>query len=188
MKTTVAAIILAAGQGSRIGQPKLFLRTADRTFLEAVIKTLETAGVTDITVVVRPADEERARELVGAHLARVNEHPENGPLSSLRIGLDALPGCDGYLVFPVDHPEVGTGTVTALLAAFDARRGAVIKPAFRGKAGHPVIIPAQLARTIDGADVAGGLANLIAGSGLSVAAVEVDDPTVLKNINTKDDL
>lgn len=184
----VAAVILAAGQGSRIGQPKLFLEIGGRTFLEAVVKTLDEAGVTDVVAVVRDEDRERAAELVQPHRVCVNGHPEEGPLSSLRIGLGALPGYEGCLVFPVDHPAVATRTIRALLAAFGKTRRRVVKPTCNGNPGHPVIIPAALAGHIPDHDVAGGLARLIAGCGLPAVAVGVDDPAVLKNINTKDDL
>ncbi|MCU0606723.1 MAG: nucleotidyltransferase family protein [Candidatus Edwardsbacteria bacterium] len=188
MKTTVAAIILAAGQGTRIGRPKLFLETGGRTFLEAVVKTLEEAGVTDVAAVVGSDDRDRARELAKPHHVLVNQHPEHGPLSSLRIGLDALPGYDGYLVFPVDHPQVAAGTIGALVARFEAESRTVSKPVCEGKTGHPVIIPAALAQTIPDKDIEGGLAKLIAESGSAVTLVPVDDPAVLKNINTRDDL
>ncbi|HTY08242.1 MAG TPA: nucleotidyltransferase family protein [Candidatus Edwardsbacteria bacterium] len=188
MRTKVAAIILAAGQGSRIGQPKLFLKTGDRTFLESVTKTLADAGLADITAVVRNEDRERAAGLIQPRRVRVNGHPENGPLSSLRTGLDAQKDRDGYLICPVDHPAVAADTIRALLAAFDAQRGNVVKPAFNGKAGHPVLIPAALAKRIPDKDIAGGLAKVIAGSGVAVTLVPVDDDAVLKNINTMDDI
>lgn len=188
MAARVAAIILAAGRGRRVGQPKLFLKAGCRTFLETVVSTLENAGVTDIVAVVREEDRERAAALARPQRVRVNRHPEDGPLSSLRTGIDTLPGHDGYLVFPVDHPAVDAGTIKALLAAFGDQRGSVVKPTFNGTAGHPVIIPAALAQQVPGKDIAGGLAALVAGSGRAVTPVPVADPAVLKNINTKDDL
>jgi molybdenum cofactor cytidylyltransferase len=188
MKAKVAAIILAAGQGNRIGQPKLFLKTGDRTFLEAVVKALADAGVADITAVVRNEDRERAAGLAQPRQVRVNGHPENGPLSSLRIGLDAQKDCDGYLIYPVDHPAVAVGTIKALLSAFDLQRGNVVKPTFNGTAGHPVLIPAELAKRIPDKDIKGGLAKVIADSGIAVTLVPVNDGAVLKNINTMDDL
>jgi molybdenum cofactor cytidylyltransferase len=188
MRTKVAAIILAAGQGRRIGRPKLFLKTGNRTFLEAVVSTMADAGVTSIVAVVRNEDKERATDLAKPHQVSINDHPANGPLSSLRIGIDTLPGCDGYLVMPVDHPTVDPSTIKALLMTFAIEPNGVVKPTFDGKAGHPVIIPKTVAKKVTGKDIEGGLAKVIADSGIAVTHVPVDDGAVLKNINTMDDL
>ena len=184
----IAAIVLAAGSGRRAGQPKLFLMSGLRTFLEKIILTLEAAGVADIVIVVSTESEERATALAGGHQVFVNGRPERGPLSSLRIGIDAVTGRDGYLVWPVDHPEVTSGTIRALAAAFCDHANSVIKPRCRGQAGHPVIITSSLASRVPGEDVPGGLAALIRSSGTPVTLVDVEDPGVARNINTKDDL
>ena len=70
----------------------------------------------------------------------------------------------------------------------DNDQRAVVKPSYQNKAGHPVVIPSTMAAIVPDTDIVGGLAKLIADSGLPVAAVAVDDPAVLKNINTMDDL
>jgi molybdenum cofactor cytidylyltransferase len=96
-----------------------------------------------------------------------------------------MPGYDGYLVHPVDHPEVSSDTIRALMAAFG---NAAVKPRYRSRAGHPVIIPSSLAAMIEGTDVNGGLAAVIRSSGTPITLVDVEDPGVIRNINTKEDL
>lgn len=186
--TRVAAVVLAAGKGQRMGQPKLFLDSGGRTFLELVIALLESTEVPDINIVVRGEDRERADGIAKSHQICVNQHPENGPLSSLRIGLDAAPGFDGYLVMPVDHPFVKAETISELIKAFQQNSDEVIKPAFRGKDGHPVIIPSSLSPTITGEDREGGLAGLIRDSGLRITRIEIADMGTVKNINTTGDI
>ncbi|MDI6740564.1 MAG: nucleotidyltransferase family protein [Candidatus Edwardsbacteria bacterium] len=185
---TVAAIVLAAGTGGRIGCPKLFLKSGGKTFLELVINILETAGLSDITVVVRGERQDEAVQIAGGHAVRVNQHPENGPLSSLRVGLDAAPGFDGYLVMPVDHPFVKAKTVRELVSAFAQTSDCVIKPSCQGKAGHPVIVPIAAVGKIPRKDSEGGLARIIKDSGAQVRVLETGDGNILRNINQRTEL
>jgi molybdenum cofactor cytidylyltransferase len=184
----IAAIILAAGKGRRMGQPKLFLSSGGRAFLELVAGTLESAGIRDIIAVVREGDKEPAKALAKNCRLVVNEHPENGPLSSLRAGLDSSPGFDGYLVAPVDHPFIKPTTVIGLVGEFQRDPNKIIKPAFRGKDGHPVIIPRVLTEKVPGSDLEGGLAGLIRASGLGIIRLEINDRGIFKNVNTTGDL
>lgn len=187
MSATVTAIILAAGQGQRIGQPKLFLESGGRTFLEAVLATLDQAGVRDVAVVTRGELLKRASELAPGRMVLANPDPERGMLSSLAIGVRESTVVDGYLIWPVDHPHVAARTVELLLTAFQAGNTAA-KPVHRGRAGHPVIIPRKLARDLPAGDVRGGLAKVLADLGVPVELVMVDDPGILKNINEPYDL
>jgi molybdenum cofactor cytidylyltransferase len=184
----IAAIIMAAGRGERMGQPKLFLESAGKSFLELVITALEGAGILDITAVVRKEDRARSATMIKSYRLAVNRHPENGPLSSLRAGLDSAPGFEGYLVVPVDHPFIKPGTIRDLAETFKQKPYTIVKPYCQGKSGHPVIIPASLAEHIAGQDTTGGLAQVIRNSGLAVARLEVNDNGIFRNINTKGDM
>lgn len=183
----IAAIILAAGKGERLGQPKMFLRANNRTFLEMTIASLEEAGISDITVAVRGETEKAAKALAGGCRIVVNQHPDEGPLSSLRAGLDAAQGFGGYVVAPVDHPFVRPETITGIIWEYKKDPHRVVKPSCHGKDGHPIIIPPVLAGMVPASDIEGGLARLITDSGIEIARVRVDDGGTVRNINTKDD-
>ena len=184
----IAAIILAAGKGARIGQPKLFLKTGSETFLERIIRELETAGLDEITVVVSPGLKREANALVKKHRLVVNPHPENGMVSSLHAGIQAAPGFDGYMAVPVDHPYVTSDTYSKLLMAFHGNSHRVIKPRYQGKPGHPVILPSGFAAGIPAHDVDGGLAGLLRKVEAEAVSVDVADEGVRQNINTKQDM
>lgn len=61
----VTALILAAGEGSRFGQPKAFLSVRDRTLLERAVAAAQPFAAA-VIVGVRPADVAEAETLVGA--------------------------------------------------------------------------------------------------------------------------
>jgi CTP:molybdopterin cytidylyltransferase MocA len=187
---TVGAVILAAGAGERLGGPKLRLESGGRPFLDCVLAAVTGAGCAPVVCVVRAEDREwsagRLEPAGGAVV--VNPEPERGALSSLRLGLDRLDSCAGALVAAVDHPFVTAATCRALAAAFTARPDAVVKPVWDGRSGHPVVIPRELFARVPREDRAGGLAEVIRGSGLREILLPVDDPGVCRNINFPADL
>lgn len=88
----ISALILAAGQAKRMGQPKMLLPWGETTVLGQVIETVKAAGVDDILVVTGGAREQVER-IVASYGLRVtrNENFEDGEmLSSIQAGLCAL--------------------------------------------------------------------------------------------------
>lgn len=89
---SISAIILAAGQSKRMGQPKLLLPWENTTVLGKVIETIQTAGVEDILVVTGGARDEVEKIITNYKLRVVHndnfEHEEM--LGSIQLGLKAL--------------------------------------------------------------------------------------------------
>ena len=109
-------------------------------------------------------------------------------LSSLFLGLESHEDKLGYLLVPVDHPMIKTDTYTMISGMFSEHRDSIIKVSYKGKNGHPLIIPASFKKYINGNDVDGGLESVLREPGTEVISIPVDDPAVLKNINTQADL
>jgi nicotine blue oxidoreductase len=136
----VAAIILAAGAGRRMGGPKALLSLGGRSFLAHAVATLSRPGVTRV-IAVLGHDAERVRghagDLGDVECVR-NAAYESGMLSSLLCGLARaeVGGAEAVLVHPVDHPRIGEATVDRVLDALAA--GATIAvPSWQGRRGHP---------------------------------------------------
>ena len=66
MTPRLVAIVPAAGQSRRMGQPKLLLDLAGRTVIARVIEALRDAGITRCLVVVRPGDTALIQEITTA--------------------------------------------------------------------------------------------------------------------------
>ena len=136
----VAAIVLAAGEGRRLGGPKALVRLADGTFGSLAASLFDRADVAARVVVLGAQAERVAAEAAwppGVSLV-VNRRWAEGMLTSVWAGLDAAEslGVDAVLLHPVDAPLVAPATVTAVLEALG--KGATIAvPSHGGRRGHP---------------------------------------------------
>lgn len=146
MGRLVPGIVLAAGRSRRMGRTKALLPIGARgeTFISRIVRTLREGGVDDVVVVVAGEEAPVARALRRgelAHRVAVNPSPDQGQLSSVKAGLQAIdhPAVGGMLVTLVDVPLVSAGTVRALLAAHESTRAPVVRPVRDGRHGHPVV-------------------------------------------------
>jgi len=116
---SIAAIVLAAGAGSRFGGGKLLARLDGRPIVEHVVDAARAAGLDPIVVVVPPTGELDDLDL--GNVRRVtNETPQEGLSSSVRLGLrevDGDPGVMAALILPGDQPRVRPTTIAALIGA-----------------------------------------------------------------------
>ncbi len=178
---TPVAVILAAGEGKRMGMPKAILEhRRGKTFLQVLASTFSSAGCRVMAVVGAGADEVR-RYPTRAALVKNPGWPD-GQFSSVRVGLSAALrlGAPVVLVHPVDLPGVRASTVRAVLAALAGHEGAV--PELNGMPGHPLALTrAAAARVLAMA----GAAHLEAAQrSLDIVRVPVRDAAVAVNLNT----
>lgn len=182
----IGAVILAAGAGSRMGGvAKAMLQNNGRTFLASILSMVR---VHDTVVVVGPPHGESVRSHATQLAARVvtNEHPERGMASSVALGFAALRAdVDAAWLWPVDHPFVQPETLAALVAALGSH--AAVRPTYTGRRGHPPLIARALfAQLAACADVEGGARTVLAAA--DTIDVPVDDPGILRDIDTPADL
>ncbi len=138
----IAGIVLAAGRSARMGSPKALLEVGDRTFLERAIGILERGGCADVIAVLgRGEVVGRAGELARAHGAKPVESPGGEQIESLRLGLAAVPAdAAAAVVLPVDHPLADARTVAALIGEFEATGSPIVRPVYRDRPGHPILL------------------------------------------------
>lgn len=187
MGCKVAAVVLAAGASSRMGQPKALLRWKGRTFVEHAIGLARTSGCAPV-VVVEGAHGLPDAVLAGAQRVR-NPRWRDGQLSSLQAGLRALPmDVTGVLVLTVDRPHVDPGTVAALVRAQEGDPSSIWQPAHHGQRGHPLLVPRDVAEAWRLAPSTGTARDVVRLHASRRRVVDVTDPAVLENLDRPEDL
>jgi len=132
----VAGILLAAGSGSRLGQPKALVELGGETLAQRGVAMLQDGGA-DPVILVTGAVPVTIPEALAVH----NPDWSTGMGSSLATGLRALTETDvaAAVIALADQPLVGPGSVRRLIGAY--RDGApVAVAAYEGKPRNPVLI------------------------------------------------
>ncbi len=193
MAHNVSAIILAAGESQRMGQPKLLLPWDGRTVLGQVVSTFTAAGIEEIVVVTggtRELVEEEVGRLTKQFPARAIYNPEyarGGMLSSIQCGVGSL-GLRprAALIGLGDQPQVREETVRAVCAAFVATGAPLVVPSYGGRRGHPWLAARLLWDEILSLSTSITPRQFLAKHAGSIEYVETDD-SILQDLDTPED-
>ena len=155
-RTNIGAIVLAAGQGSRIGmRPKCLLELDGAPIVQRLLHALDEVGVGPCVLVLgHHADAiEAALADVPRDALRIvrNPAPDDGPESSQRMGLAALPPTMGAVIVALaDQPLIGAGELQDLIGAWNQRASGieVLVPRVAGERGNPVLLGAAVCDAI----------------------------------------
>ena len=175
----IAAVVLAAGTASRMGQQKLLLPMEEgRPLVRLSVERVVAAGLDDVVVVLgRDADG------VGAALAGlpvrtvVNPRYAEGQSTSLRVGLDALrPETEAAVIALGDQPLPEPKLLGRLVATHRQTRQPVVVPRYRDGRGNPVLFSAVLFDELRAVTGDQGGRGVVARDPGRVAEVAVDAP------------
>ena len=192
----IRAIVLAAGESTRMGAPKALLPDgAGRLFITRVLHTYHAAGIADVTIVtgalhggiVRAVAADAPRGAL-IRFAR-NADPSRGQLSSLVTGLDAAaaPGAEAALVIPVDVPFVAPRTVAAVVEAFVRTGAPIVRPARGERHGHPVLFARRLFGELRRADPSRGAKSVVHAHAGETIDLHVEDEGAFVDVDTRDE-
>jgi CTP:molybdopterin cytidylyltransferase MocA len=192
-RLTVGAVLLAAGSGSRIGnQPKCLLELGGVPLIRRQLIALSGAGVDELVVVLGHHAEkiEPVIQAFPVSLVR-NPRPEEGQVSSQRIGLAALSDrLDAVLVALADQPLINAQDIAALIGAWKQRPAgaAVVFPEVGGERGNPVIFSAEVREQILAGSARLGCRQWQADHPAAVAPFLTDNRRYRVDIDTPEDL
>ena len=180
-----ACIVLAAGAGTRFGEPKAgALLAPGIRFIDAVVATARDAGADPIIVVIPPGF-----EAPSGTVAVVNANPRSEQVTSLRLGLARLVSVPvaGALAWPVDHPYADVASTRTLLEAAERTGAPVVVPTFQDRRGHPVYFSRDCWREL--ATVSdGGARAVVRAHNADLREVPVSHIGVVRDIDTRADM
>ncbi len=151
-KTTIAAIVLAAGRSSRMGRHKLLLPLGGRPLVSYAVEAAS-ASVADPVLIVLGYQATEVAEALPPSRCRtcINPNFASGMASSLRLGIETLSSLGdgtspiiGVAVLLGDQPLVSTDLINRLLDAARSDPDAIIAAAYQGHRGTPVYFPQHL--------------------------------------------
>lgn len=183
-------LVLAAGEGRRMGMPKALLRDETGTpWVLRTVRVLHRAGIDDVVVVVGASADEVRAVLLETDVRVVHAADwAQGMGASLRAGLRhlvATPQVAAALVCLVDIPGLTPEVVRRV--AEDAQPEALARATYDGAPGHPVLLGAQhLAAILDGSGGDEGARDYLARH--TPVEVECADLAAGADVDTPDDL
>jgi molybdenum cofactor cytidylyltransferase len=144
----IVAVVLSAGESSRMGRPKALLPIDGQTFIEKIVGALKKSSVAKVMVVLGHNADEMIQRIEHLRVEiLVNPDYKLGQLSSLQVAVRRLerePDCDAMLVHLVDHPYVNTELVQTMIKRYEDTGKLIVVPRYNGKRGHPVIFSRKL--------------------------------------------
>jgi molybdenum cofactor cytidylyltransferase len=184
----VAAILLAAGQSSRMGAFKPLLPFGNKTVIECCIDYLREGGVETVVVVLgHRADEVRKRlEGLPVNFA-LNPNPKSEMGASIAAGINKLPDTiAATLIALADYPAVPARVISTLLGSWEEGARIVI-PTWQNHGGHPVLVDFSFKHELLHLSSSGGLRALFKAHPDEVKRIAIDSPFIARDMDTWDD-
>jgi molybdenum cofactor cytidylyltransferase len=185
---SLTGVLLAAGAGSRFGGGKLLYPLADGTPIGlAALRNLRQA-LSRVVVVVRPGDVALADTFAGEGVPVIEcAEAVDGMGHSLAAAVRAEVHAPGWVVALGDMPRVSVHSIEAVIAALHS--GArIAMPTYHGKRGHPVGFAANYREELLALRGDAGARTVLQRHAAEVVSVEVDDPGILRDVDTAQDL
>jgi molybdenum cofactor cytidylyltransferase len=191
VEPVISAVVLAAGLSTRMGRLKQLLPYEGHTVIEQVIATLLRSPVDEV-VVVTGHERARVEAVLAAWPVRTvfnTNHASGEMLSSVQSGLGALAADSRAALLALgDMPGLQRGVVGQLVQAYGSVGDATVYvPSYQMRAGHPVLVPRSYWEAILRLPPGNSLRSVLRGADTRVTWVEVDTPSVLRDLDSPED-
>jgi molybdenum cofactor cytidylyltransferase len=184
----ICAVILSAGESSRMGRPKALLPIDGQTFVEKIVGALKDARVEKVIVVLGHNADEMRRSIEPLPVEiLVNPDYKLGQLSSLQVAvrhLEKKADCDGMLVHLVDHPYIDARLVETMIERFYRSGKLIVVPRHGGKRGHPVVFSRKLFADLLAAPIDQGAKAVVNAHRSDTLEVETQEAGITVDIDT----
>jgi len=191
----ITAIILAAGQSTRMGSPKMLLPWGNLTVLEHVISVFSKAGVEDILVVTGGACEQvediisESKKRYAVRSVHNKNYATGEMLSSIQCGLTHIADetVRAALIGLGDQPQVEERSVRLLCEAYSQTKSLLVVPSFQLRRGHPWLVGRPLWKELTKLSMTQTPRDFLNTYAKDIQYVEMDNPSILADMDTPED-
>ena len=189
---SLAGVILAAGESTRMQRDKALLTWQGKTFLGAAMESLRPHCQLIIVVAGKNVDSLKPVVFAAGGFLVVNPDTDRGQFSSLQVGLQEVldRGRDAAIVTLIDRPPAAPATVKSLKGRFleEVRSGHwAVVPQYGDKHGHPIVIGREMIEAFLRAPAESTARDVEHKHQPHVVYVPVDDANVTMNVDTPED-
>lgn len=187
-KTSLWAIVLAAGASSRLGEPKQLVRWRGDTLIAHAVRNAKAVCGARVVVVTGAHRDAVERETAALGVTSAyNPRWEEGLATSLHVGIEVLPAaCSAALLLTCDQPRVPLASLEAIAERWRGNRERAVASGYAGTTGVPAIIPSRLFAALRSLTGDRGARTLLRAEGerlevvpVPEAALDVDDAAAL---------
>jgi molybdenum cofactor cytidylyltransferase len=186
----ISAIILAAGQSIRMGQPKMLMPWGKTTVIGKVVSTVREAGLNDIHVVTGGNRAEIQESLKSFNIVYIynNEFTNGEMLTSLQVGLGSLGDeTEAVLIVLGDQPQIEAGIIEEVLERYSSTHQKIIVPSYKMHRGHPWLVEKTLWQEILNLRHPETLRNFLNANNKIIDYVKVNSQSVIQDLDTQSD-
>lgn len=187
----VGAVVLAAGESRRMGQPKMLLPWGNTTIIRQVCQQMVASpGLHEVVVVAGRWQDEIQKQVADLPVRVVHNsrYATGEMLSSLKVGLEALwESCDACMVVLGDQPSIEQAVIGQVLQAYAELRGQIIVPVYANRNGHPLVIDRAFWEAILDLPENAAPRDVLRANRQAIYPLMVDTPSVIEDIDTPED-
>lgn len=185
------AILLAAGDSSRLPPDKLLVDVGGMTMLERTLRSLRSSPrVSDVILVLPSGGKASYGWLKGVDVHLIeNPDTSKGMIASIRVGLSSGWAQERpFLLMPADVPFVPPSVITRVIVDLLTRDAQIVVPAYRGLGGHPTAFQAALADDFFRHGDRDGAREVLARHRDTTLRLNLPEPDICFDIDTPADL
>jgi molybdenum cofactor cytidylyltransferase len=174
-----------------MGRLKQLLPFGSKTVIETCVSNLLASNADQVIVVLGHRADEISQVLKSYNVRIVlNPKYQNGMGTSIAAGVNAVDQTTGAVMFSlVDQPSISTAIINSVVETYLGAplEKRIVIPFYSGKGGHPTVFNISLKDELLNLDPSAGLRELKERRSDEVLYLDVDDPSVIEDMNYPED-
>ncbi len=186
----ITAVILAAGQSRRMGQPKANLPWGETTVLSHILDVLEKAAIDGIVVVTGsvPFQNMHQERSFPVQFIQNTHAAQSGMLTSLQVGLRSIPPeCSAALVTLGDQPQIELDVVRSLIKIYRSASCPILVPSYQNRRGHPWLLGRSMWEDVLGLNAENTMRDFLYSHSSDITYIEINSASILQDMDTPAD-